>query len=227
MLKSSRLRFLAFLVPAIVLVVQLDVEAEYLFVAMMAVALVLFLLAKAVSVGLAYRRVRPVMDAHGWVSGGGRSEVRAFVWTLDPAADALTLELIADLGRHTVALAASEYWASPDMAPCRDRLDPTQVLARAVFELRHGTSLERVAHHCTQADSLGVIAAAVAEVDELRRSDPLRAAVAGLPKPASAGAGTGLDVEPVLAWAQAATTLIGDWKRSDTMTRILGRPYVT
>lgn len=225
-MQSSRLRFLAYLVAAFPIAVLLPVETEHLFFALMAVVFCLYGLVKAVAIGLAYRRVRPVMDTHGWVSGGGRREAREFVRTLDPEADVLTLELISDLDRHILALAASEYWGSPDMAPCRDRLDPTQVLARAVFELRHGTSLERIAHHCTQADSLGVIAEAVAEIDMLRRSDPLRTVALGLPKPASAGAGMGLDVEPVLAWAQAAVTLIGDWQQSETMTRILGRPYI-
>lgn len=225
-LRHSRLWPIPYLVAGVVAVALLPIPKKDLPWSMLLMAIGFFLLSRAVQVGFAYRRVRPVMNMHGYLSGGGRAEVREFVATLDRRDDPLTLELIAYLNSHARTLAVSDFWGSSHMTPCRELLDPFEVLRRAAMSLRYGASLDQIARLDGHIDSLEVIADAVTRIDGLRRSNRVRAAVVGLPLPASVGVGEGTDIEPVLAWAQAAIALMDTERRMRTeekIARMVGR----
>lgn len=208
-LRSGRLRAALYLGPAVFVVGPLGLGGDAHFWAAVLLAVVVFCLVRAAAVARAYRRVRPLMDLHGYLGQGGRDEVRDFVSGLDAEADRLTLELVTDLESHARGIVTSRFWGADHMAPCRDLLDPFEVLRETVRELRYGTVLARVAFHCERAEQLGVISEALGRIDRLPGRGPVRTAILGLPLPASAGTGHGLVVEPVLAWAQAASILVG------------------
>ena len=219
-LQDGRLRSIPHLIAAIGIVALLPIDKKQLPWVFMIVFALTYPVFYAARVGVVGWRVRPFMDMHGYVSRGGRKEVRQVVSSMDPRADAEELALIAEVNRQAREIVASDFWRSERMARCRDRLDPFEVLRHTAVELRDGAPPDQVAMQVARPDDLKVIASAVAKLDQAKRRGPLLSVLGEVPLPAP-GPGSGLDIDSVLTWADGVLAL----SRGVVVSKVIGREF--
>lgn len=208
LLQDGRLRSIPHLIAAIGIVALLPIDKKQLPWVFMIVFALTYPVFYAARVGVVGWRVRPFMDMHGYVSRGGRKEVRQVVSSMDPRADAEELALIAEVNRQAREIVASDFWRSERMARCRDRLDPFEVLRHTAIELRDGAPPDQVAMQVARPDDLKVIASAVTKLDKAKRRGPLLSVLGEVPLPAriSTSASESAPSSALASASAAATT---------------------